>query len=950
MKNVCLSVIGLCLLGIILMGCPSPAVPEVKYTVTFDANNGEDVVTQTVVANGTVEKPANPVKDGWKFLGWYSNTDVKFYFDTPITADRTLTAKWEGTVYFYDGQKEEPTEKNFEEGKTVSSPSVADFEKDGVKYSFLYWSENKDATEDTREVDEFDFSKELTSSPINLYAVYSTKNIYTVTFDFNGLDKEPVVQKIIEGETTKSLSYFYRSGYDFMYWYIEDENNPDDYKTEFDLNNEVTCDLTLKAKWTVGVYSCFLYNGVVRMYNYAEDDITDEEFFGLNLTYQIDSDTTSYDLPVTSRVVNEDNIFFYFDFVNPQKKLKYTVTVSNAEDSYTSSKDFYPLVTVSNLKAVTDETSVTLSWDKVEGYSNYTVKYYPTNDSSKVTEKKDLYLSATISGLTIGTEYTFEVYTQSDYESNPYRYDVPIIFSEKESITATPKIEKKSSDYLMIMYMDGDNNLNDPIFLDMNEVEYGLYQIRNSDNSAKNGYASVNVVALWDGWAGDSTGTPQIGKKETYIYEIGTDSGIGTTYVDSLGCVLSSNTKDLTKKASWITDGEVNMGDKQTLVNFLNWVNERYEAENVILQFSNHGGGPRSAPIYAKTEDGLTVKLDNYGRRAMCWDDNSFSPISGEAFLKTKDVSDALAEVGYGTSNQLDMILMDVCLGASIEDAYQFKDFAKYMVASPNTVGGMGMDYVAMMESFTSDSTIESIGKQLIDDFKYYYRLSSTEWSSLADPYEVDVTQVMLNSMVGIATLSMIDLSQIDAVEDSISALAQLLVNNKDKVVEGKYYDEKGNIVNEESVTTTPVPYLDLLKDYIRMSGMTGNSLYYAGTYSWLFDIGYIIDNFALVSGATNNGSANPFAWSELATACENVKTSLESAMVKAWRDAPSWKNLYEDYLGGGTHYGLTISGETIAIEGESLTDGTCPDFYKTDLAFGADSAWADLLVEWFGE
>ena len=125
-----------------------------------------------------------------------------------------------------------------------------------------------------------------------------------------------------------------------------------------------------------------------------------------------------------------------------------------------------------------------------------------------------------------------------------------------------------------------------PGFLDMNEVEYGLYQIRNSDNSTKNGYASVNVVALWDGWAGDSTGTPQIGKKGTYIYEIGKDIGIDTTYVDSWGCVLSSNTKDLTKNASWITDGEVNMGDKETLVNFLNWVNERYEAKNVIRGFS----------------------------------------------------------------------------------------------------------------------------------------------------------------------------------------------------------------------------------------------------------------------------------------------------------------------------------------------------------------------------
>ena len=176
-----------------------------------------------------------------------------------------------------------------------------------------------------------------------------------------------------------------------------------------------------------------------------------------------------------------------------------------------------------------------------------------------------------------------------------------------------------------------------------------------------------------------------------------------------------------------------------------------------------------------------------------------------------------------------------------------------------------------------------------------------------------------------------------------------MLVSNKDKTLDGIYYEINGEIVYEESATTKPVPYLDLLKEYVRFSGITGNSLYYAGSYSWLFDIGYMIDNFALNSAPTISGSVNPWAWPELFTACEDVKTVLESVIVKAWRDAPNWKDLYANYL-GGSYYGLTISGETIAVNGGNIVAGTCPDFYKDDLAFGADSSWADLLVEWFGK
>lgn len=70
--------------------------PE-NYTVTFDSNGGSDIANQ-VVANGSkANKPANPAKDNYEFVGWYidETLNTAFDFDTPITENVTLFAKWE---------------------------------------------------------------------------------------------------------------------------------------------------------------------------------------------------------------------------------------------------------------------------------------------------------------------------------------------------------------------------------------------------------------------------------------------------------------------------------------------------------------------------------------------------------------------------------------------------------------------------------------------------------------------------------------------------------------------------------------------------------------------------------------------------------------------------------------------------------------------------------------
>lgn len=65
-----------------------------KFMVTFDSNEGTDVDNQEVDENQKVMIPQNPIKEGYEFLGWFLN-DVAYDFDTLVTSDIVLIAKWE---------------------------------------------------------------------------------------------------------------------------------------------------------------------------------------------------------------------------------------------------------------------------------------------------------------------------------------------------------------------------------------------------------------------------------------------------------------------------------------------------------------------------------------------------------------------------------------------------------------------------------------------------------------------------------------------------------------------------------------------------------------------------------------------------------------------------------------------------------------------------------------
>ena len=74
----------------------------VVYTITFNSNDGTSVESQNVNAGEKLKEPTPaPTKVGFTFDGWYEDStfSTKFNFDTPITDNMTLYAKWTENKY-----------------------------------------------------------------------------------------------------------------------------------------------------------------------------------------------------------------------------------------------------------------------------------------------------------------------------------------------------------------------------------------------------------------------------------------------------------------------------------------------------------------------------------------------------------------------------------------------------------------------------------------------------------------------------------------------------------------------------------------------------------------------------------------------------------------------------------------------------------------------------------
>ena len=106
------------------------------YTVTFQSEGGSEVASQ-IRANTPADRPADPTKEGYTFIGWY-NGESEWNFETPVTADLTLTAKWQVNRYTitFDtagGSEVAPITQDY--GTTITPPAAPT----RTGYTFAGW-------------------------------------------------------------------------------------------------------------------------------------------------------------------------------------------------------------------------------------------------------------------------------------------------------------------------------------------------------------------------------------------------------------------------------------------------------------------------------------------------------------------------------------------------------------------------------------------------------------------------------------------------------------------------------------------------------------------------------------------------------------------------------------------------------------------------------------------
>ena len=132
-----------------------------------------------------------------------------------------------------------------------------------------------------------------------------------------------------------------------------------------------------------------------------------------------------------------------------------------------------------------------------------------------------------------------------------------------------------------------------------------------------------------------------------------------------------------------------NMGETETLTDFLTWGQEHYSTKDSMLVLWDHGAG---------------------ATKGVCYDENySFDS------LTLKELKTALEDAKL--KNRFDMIGFDACLMASIETAYYVYNYADYMLASEEIEPSGGWDYKALCEVFSKSKDYVEIGKTVCDAY-----------------------------------------------------------------------------------------------------------------------------------------------------------------------------------------------------------------------------------------
>ena len=197
------------------------------YTVTFQSEGGSEVASQ-IRANTPADQPADPTKEGYTFIGWY-NGESEWNFETPVTADLTLTAKWQinrYTITFDTAGGSEVPSITQDYGTAITPPAAPT----RTGYTFAGWDREIPTT--------------VPAEDMTLTAKWQV-NQYTITFKPENGGQDIVIKQDY-GTAITAPANPTKTGYTFAGW---DKTIP---------TTMPAGDMTITARWTVNQYTITL--------------------------------------------------------------------------------------------------------------------------------------------------------------------------------------------------------------------------------------------------------------------------------------------------------------------------------------------------------------------------------------------------------------------------------------------------------------------------------------------------------------------------------------------------------------------------------------------------------------------------------------------------------------------------------------------------------------------
>lgn len=160
-------------------------------TVTFVTNGGTNVDSQQVSYNHAASEPLAPERSGYSFFGWYTDSELTqaYNFDTPVTSNITLYAKWQSAA---------ATLSSLNVGQGTLEPS---FSPEELDYQVEVAS---DVTSLEFSLSKADPSQTLTVTGVTYQSVTDDVYSYTVSDLVEGLNP---VQIKITSESGNSNTY-----------------------------------------------------------------------------------------------------------------------------------------------------------------------------------------------------------------------------------------------------------------------------------------------------------------------------------------------------------------------------------------------------------------------------------------------------------------------------------------------------------------------------------------------------------------------------------------------------------------------------------------------------------------------------------------------------------------------------------------------------------------------